>query len=127
MPPFISDSIRQVCPYNCGEGGVDVKPESVPSKTENTRSTSSLPGVDGDVQHSYELGEIVPGNRVRQDEETTQPRSKIRVVAVIAALFVICDSPLSVSFNSNLSFVPSIPMYPLPTLCNARADVLSFL
>lgn len=118
MPPSVSDSIRQVGPYNCGEGGVDVKPELAPRKTENTRSTSSLPGVDGDVQHSYELGEIVPGNGVRQDEEASQPRSKIRAVAVMAALFVICDSPPSVSFSSNLAFLPSIPMYPLTMQCS---------
>ena len=49
-----------------------MKSESAPSKTRNTRSTSSPPGIERHIQGNYAVGGIVAGDAVRLDDEASR-------------------------------------------------------
>jgi hypothetical protein len=97
-----------------------------PPGIQNVETTNSIlvrAGAAADGQQGLELLEIAPGPAARFDTEATKPRSKIRVVAVMGALFVSYDSfvttsPYSVIQNPIPAFVNEqrLPV-PCPTFC----------
>lgn len=71
-----------------GDGPSDVE------KLETTNSVLASAGTVADDQQGLELLERAPRSAIEFDTEATRPRSKIRVVAVMCALFVSCTIAL---------------------------------
>ena len=87
-------------------------PPDIPS-VETTSSILVCAGAAADGQQGLELLEIAPGPAARFDTEATRPRSKIRVVAVMGALFVSYDS-FAIAFHC------SVIQNPIPTFINEQ-------
>lgn len=102
-----SPILREVGPENCADNAHGVKTEG-PTEIQNLETSNCILALAGTAadggQHGLELLEIVPRPTTQLGAEATRPRSKIRTLAVMGALFV---SNHSFATTAVVSFVPS--------------------
>jgi hypothetical protein len=85
-----NDSIREISPHNCGGGNENVRSEAAagPEILNATDSTLAVECQDINGQGGIELVGSVIKARAGQDLESVKSRSKVKILAVMAALLV---------------------------------------